>query len=89
MLLAVHPELVHMDRAEAGYVGDPQEAIAGLFGAGSIRCPRSGRSGTPRRRAPSTAVATGRRCWTWPWSWWRPKAAARRSAAPAASPTAR
>ena len=74
MLLAIHPELVHMDRAEAGYVGDPQEAIAGLFEArGRFAVRRSARSGIRRRRAPSTAAATGRRCWTWPWSWWRPK----------------
>ena len=25
MLLAIHPDLVHMDRAEAGYVGDPRD----------------------------------------------------------------
>ena len=87
MLLAIHPELVHMDRAEAGYVGDPQEAIAGLFegGVDSLSEDRRDR-GSRRRRAPSTAAATGRRCWTWPWSWSRPKAAASRAQRPSSVP---
>jgi creatinine amidohydrolase len=31
LMLAAHPELVRMDRAEAGFTGDPQEAIGTLF----------------------------------------------------------
>lgn len=31
MLAAIHPELVHMERAAPGYTGDPQAAIASLF----------------------------------------------------------
>ena len=32
MLLAIHPELVHLERSEPGYTGDPQEAIKAMFG---------------------------------------------------------
>src|SRR3954447_7785565 len=35
MLLSVNPELVNMDRAEAGFTGDLQEAIEGMFSGGT------------------------------------------------------
>jgi len=31
LMLALHPDLVKMDRAEAGFTGDPQEAVGTLF----------------------------------------------------------
>ena len=34
MLMAIHPELVRSDLAEAGYVGDPAAAIETLFARG-------------------------------------------------------
>ena len=34
MMLLHHPELVKMDRAEAGFTGDPQEAIGTMLGGG-------------------------------------------------------
>ncbi len=34
MLLAVNPELVHLERGEAGYTGDPEAAIGAIFGSG-------------------------------------------------------
>jgi creatinine amidohydrolase len=49
MLLAIHPDLVHMDRAEAGYVGDPQEAIASLFESGVDALSATGAIGDPTR----------------------------------------
>jgi creatinine amidohydrolase len=59
MLLAIHPDLVHMDRAEAGYVGDPQEAIASLFESGVESLSDTGAIGDPR---PASAEH-GRRYW--------------------------
>jgi creatinine amidohydrolase/Fe(II)-dependent formamide hydrolase-like protein len=59
MLLAIHPDLVHMDRAEAGYVGDPQEAIAGLFESGVDSLSQTGAIGDPRR----ASAEHGRRYW--------------------------
>src|SRR4029077_371078 len=32
MLMAIHPDLVRVERGEPGFTGDPQEAIAGIFG---------------------------------------------------------
>ncbi len=32
MLLAIRPDLVHMDRAEPGFTGDLEEALQGIFG---------------------------------------------------------
>jgi creatinine amidohydrolase len=34
MMLSIHPELVHMERAEPGYTGDLQEAVASMFSGG-------------------------------------------------------
>ncbi len=59
MLLAIHPELVHMDRAEAGYVGDPQEAIAGLFEGGVDSLSKVGAIGDPAQ----ASAEHGRRYW--------------------------
>ena len=59
MLLAIHPELVHMDRAEAGYVGDPQEAIAGLFEGGVDSLSKIGAIGDPAH----ASAEHGRRYW--------------------------
>ena len=59
MLLSIHPELVHMDRAEAGYVGDPQEGIQRMFEGGVESISRSGAIGDPRR----ASAEHGRRYW--------------------------
>jgi creatinine amidohydrolase len=59
MLLAIHPDLVHMDRAEPGYVGDPQEAIAGLFESGVDSLSQTGAIGDPR----GASAEHGRRYW--------------------------
>jgi creatinine amidohydrolase len=60
MMLAIHPELVHMDRAEAGYVGDPEAAIAGMFEAGVDSLTEVGAIGDPAR----ASAEHGRRYWT-------------------------
>ncbi len=59
MLLAIHPELVHMDRAEAGYVGDPQEAVAGLLESGVQSLSATGAIGDPTL----ASAEHGRRYW--------------------------
>ena len=59
MLLVIHPELVRMDRAEAGYVGDPQEAIGSLFEAGVDSISENGVIGDPARASDEH----GRRYW--------------------------
>jgi creatinine amidohydrolase len=59
MLLAIHPDLVHMDRAEAGYVGDPEAAIGSLFSAGVDLISENGAIGDPKQ----AAVEHGRRYW--------------------------
>jgi creatinine amidohydrolase len=49
MLMAIHPELVHRDRGEAGYTGDPQAAVGAIFGAGVDTVAQNGVIGDPRR----------------------------------------
>ncbi len=49
MMLAIAPGLVAMDRAEAGFTGDPQEAIGGLFAAGVDSVAANGVIGDPAR----------------------------------------
>ena len=60
MMLLHHPELVKMDRAEAGFTGDPQEAIAGLFrGDGVASLAENGVLGDPAK----ASAEHGRRYW--------------------------
>lgn len=47
MMLVIAPELVAMDRAVAGYTGDPEQAIAGLFVAGVDSVSETGVIGDP------------------------------------------
>jgi creatinine amidohydrolase/Fe(II)-dependent formamide hydrolase-like protein len=48
-----------MDRAEAGYVGDPEAAIAGMFEAGVDSLSEVGAIGDPAR----ASAEHGRRYW--------------------------
>jgi len=59
MLLAIHPDLVHMDRAEAGYTGDMQSAIEGMFASGVEAISPTGAIGDPAR----ASAAHGERYW--------------------------
>jgi creatinine amidohydrolase len=47
MMLSIHPELVRMDRAEAGYTGDLQEAVASMFSGGVASISPNGAIGDP------------------------------------------
>jgi creatinine amidohydrolase len=47
MLMAIHPELVHGDRREAGYTGDPQSAIGAMFEGGVRSVAANGVIGDP------------------------------------------
>jgi creatinine amidohydrolase len=57
MLASIHPELVRMDRAEAGYVGELEPAIAKLFESGMKAISDNGAVGDP------TSPAHGNRYW--------------------------
>jgi creatinine amidohydrolase len=59
MLLAIHPELVHLERGAPGYTGDPQEAIAAIFGAGVHTVAANGVIGDPS----SASAEHGARYW--------------------------
>jgi creatinine amidohydrolase/Fe(II)-dependent formamide hydrolase-like protein len=59
MLEAIHPDLVHPERGEAGYTGDPQEAIGAIFAAGVHTIAPNGVIGDPSRASPEH----GRRYW--------------------------
>ena len=47
MLLYIHPELVHMERAEAGYTGDLQQGIGRMFESGVKALSQNGAIGDP------------------------------------------
>jgi creatinine amidohydrolase len=59
MLEAIHPELVHLDRGEAGYTGDPQAAIGAIFGSGVHTIAPNGVIGDPAR----ASAGHGARYW--------------------------
>jgi creatinine amidohydrolase len=56
MLMAIHPELVHPERGEAGYTGDLQEAIGAFFAEGVHAVAENGVIGDPRRASPAHGV---------------------------------
>jgi creatinine amidohydrolase len=49
MLMSIHPELVHLERGEAGYTGDLQAAIGAIFGSGVHTLAPNGVLGDPAR----------------------------------------
>jgi len=59
MLLAIRPDLVSMDHADAGFVGDPQEAIAAMFAGGVDSLTPVGAIGDPAQ----ASAEHGRRYW--------------------------
>ncbi len=59
MLLAIHPGLVRMDRAEAGYTGDMQTAVGSMFAGGVASISENGAIGDPAR----ASAEHGRRYW--------------------------
>jgi creatinine amidohydrolase len=52
MLEAIHPELVHPDRAQPGYTGDPQAAAGAIFAAGVHTIAENGVIGDPANASP-------------------------------------
>jgi creatinine amidohydrolase len=59
LLAAIHPELVRMDRAEPGYVGELEPAVAKLFERGMKAISENGAVGDPTSATPEH----GRRYW--------------------------
>ena len=59
MLMAIHPELVHLERAQAGYTGDPDEAFRLIFMSGTDSLSKIGVVGDPRR----ASAEHGKRYW--------------------------
>jgi creatinine amidohydrolase/Fe(II)-dependent formamide hydrolase-like protein len=49
LLLASEPQLVHMERAAAGYVGSPEEALSAVFDVGVQNLSTNGVIGDPAR----------------------------------------
>ncbi len=60
LLLASHPQAVHMDKAEPGFVGNPEEALSAVFDSGVDAISANGVIGDPRRSHPQR----GERYWT-------------------------
>jgi creatinine amidohydrolase/Fe(II)-dependent formamide hydrolase-like protein len=56
MMLAIHPELVHPERGEPGYTGDPQAAAGAMFGAGVHAVASNGVIGDPGRASAEHGV---------------------------------
>jgi creatinine amidohydrolase len=56
MMLAIHPELVHPERGEPGYTGDPQAAVAAMFGGGVHTVASNGVIGDPGRASAEHGV---------------------------------
>jgi creatinine amidohydrolase/Fe(II)-dependent formamide hydrolase-like protein len=47
MLMAIHPDLVHLERGEAGYTGDAEAALGAIFGGGVHTVAENGVIGDP------------------------------------------
>ena len=47
MLMSIHPELVRLDKRQAGYTGDMQSAVSAIFGAGVHSVAANGVIGDP------------------------------------------
>jgi creatinine amidohydrolase len=56
MMLAIHPELVHPERGEPGYTGDPQAAVGAIFGGGVHTVASNGVIGDPGRASAEHGV---------------------------------
>jgi creatinine amidohydrolase len=60
LMLAIHPELVRMQSAEAGFTGDLQEAVASMFAGGVASISENGAIGDPGR----SSAEHGQRYWS-------------------------
>jgi creatinine amidohydrolase len=59
LMLALHPELVHMEGAEPGFTGDMQEAVSSMFAGGVASISANGAIGDPSR----SSIEHGERYW--------------------------
>lgn len=59
LMLAIHPELVRMESAEAGFTGDLQEAVGSMFAGGVASISENGTIGDPR----ASSAEHGQRYW--------------------------
>jgi creatinine amidohydrolase len=59
MMLTIHPELVKMDRAQAGYTGDLETAVGSMFAGGVASISENGAIGDPTR----ASAEHGERYW--------------------------
>lgn len=59
LLMAIHPDLVRLDRARSGYTGDMQAAVGALFGQGAHAVSDNGVIGDPAH----ATVEHGARYW--------------------------
>ncbi len=59
LMLAIHPDLVRMEQAEAGFTGDVQEAIGSMFQGGVASISENGTIGDPSR----ASAEHGERYW--------------------------
>jgi creatinine amidohydrolase len=59
MMLAIHPDLVRMDSAEAGFTGELQEALERMFAGGTKAVSENGAIGDPAK----ASTEHGRRYW--------------------------
>jgi creatinine amidohydrolase len=60
LMLAIHPELVSMESAEAGFTGDLQEAVSSMFAGGVASISQNGAIGDPAR----SSAEHGERYWS-------------------------
>jgi creatinine amidohydrolase len=59
LMLAIHPELVRMESAEAGFTGDLQQAVGSMFAGGVASISKNGAIGDPAR----SSAEHGERYW--------------------------
>jgi creatinine amidohydrolase len=59
MLMAIHPQLVQLERGEPGYTGDPQAAVEAIFSSGVHTIAKNGVIGDPAQ----ASVEHGARYW--------------------------
>ena len=59
LLMAIHPDLVHLERGEPGYTGDMEEAVGAIFGSGVHSIATNGVIGDPAQ----ASHAHGKRYW--------------------------
>jgi len=52
MVMSVHPELVHLDRGQAGYTGDMEQAVQAIFSSGVHSVAANGVIGDPAQASP-------------------------------------